>query len=210
VRAARVWLDEFQDNFFNTRPELKNMDVGNITDRLELRKRLDCKSFRWYLENVYPELLPRSSSMPEAPAAIPVDSQMNANFAKPKVIGKYLLRLSSTSYCISTAPGEFSRKGAAVNMDACNAGSKFQTWHLTDTNELRLNGLLCLDSYKGLRLMKCDGQESYQNWKQMEKRFFNAASGKCVMVFKDKHILTVQMDVCSNSTLGHWDFVSVE
>lgn len=28
----------------------------SITDRLELRKRLQCKSFRWYLQNIYPEL----------------------------------------------------------------------------------------------------------------------------------------------------------
>jgi len=119
------------------------------------------------------------------------------------------LGLSSTSFCLSTAPSEFGKKGAAITMDACNARSKYQTWHLTDASELRLNGLLCLDSYKSLRLMKCDGQDSYQNWKQTEKKLFNAASGKCAIVFKDKKVLAVQMDICTNSTMGQWDFVSV-
>lgn len=30
--------------------------AGNITDRQDLRKRLQCKSFQWYLDNVYPDM----------------------------------------------------------------------------------------------------------------------------------------------------------
>lgn len=33
----------------------RNVPVGDISSRRDLRDNLKCKSFRWYLENVYPE-----------------------------------------------------------------------------------------------------------------------------------------------------------
>lgn len=32
------------------------LPVFSIRSRVELRKKLNCKSFKWYLDNVYPEL----------------------------------------------------------------------------------------------------------------------------------------------------------
>lgn len=33
----------------------RNVEVGNLTGRREFRNRLKCKSFQWYLKNIYPE-----------------------------------------------------------------------------------------------------------------------------------------------------------
>ncbi|KAH0621398.1 hypothetical protein JD844_022664 [Phrynosoma platyrhinos] len=58
ARVAEVWLDEYKDLFYGHGYHLikKNLDVGDLTQQKELRKQLQCKSFRWYLENVYPDL----------------------------------------------------------------------------------------------------------------------------------------------------------
>ncbi|XP_027696936.1 polypeptide N-acetylgalactosaminyltransferase 11-like [Vombatus ursinus] len=56
LRLAHVWLDEYKEQFFLQRPDLRRKEYGNISERIELRKTLGCKSFQWYLDNIYPEL----------------------------------------------------------------------------------------------------------------------------------------------------------
>uniref|UniRef100_A0A8C3YDS2 Polypeptide N-acetylgalactosaminyltransferase like 5 n=1 Tax=Catagonus wagneri TaxID=51154 RepID=A0A8C3YDS2_9CETA len=56
LRTVHVWLDEYKEQFFLQNPGLKSLAYGNISERIELRKRLGCKSFQWYLDTVFPEL----------------------------------------------------------------------------------------------------------------------------------------------------------
>ncbi|PAV73429.1 hypothetical protein WR25_04660 [Diploscapter pachys] len=60
VRVAKVWLDEESLNkFFKARPRAKNIDVGDLSERLKIKETLKCKDMAWYIENVYPALKPK-------------------------------------------------------------------------------------------------------------------------------------------------------
>lgn len=60
ARVAEVWLDEYKDLFYGHGYihllDKKVSNIGNLTQQIELRKRLQCKSFKWYLDNVYPDM----------------------------------------------------------------------------------------------------------------------------------------------------------
>jgi len=56
VRSARVWFDDEIEFFYKIRPQFRNLDVGDLTKRHELRKSFKCNNYAWFIKNVYPEL----------------------------------------------------------------------------------------------------------------------------------------------------------
>lgn len=53
IRAVEVWMDNYKDIVYS-KIGLKGYlsEAGSLAARFELRERLGCKSFEWYLKNV--------------------------------------------------------------------------------------------------------------------------------------------------------------
>nr|XP_009664851.1 PREDICTED: polypeptide N-acetylgalactosaminyltransferase 5 [Struthio camelus australis] len=187
ARVAEVWLDEYKDLFYGHAYHLilKNLDVGNLTQQIELRKKLQCKSFKWYLENIYPDLeapLVKASGLLINVAmarCITVENTTLAfetcdvNNKNQKFNYTWLRLIQHGDVCV--APGA---AGGALGLHPCDSRNHGLKWlhkslaafqpELTDHIVLEhLQQPACLEvdqSHKTLRVNACDSSNPYQKW----------------------------------------------
>ncbi|EZG46942.1 putative UDP-N-acetyl-D-galactosamine:polypeptide N-acetylgalactosaminyltransferase [Gregarina niphandrodes] len=55
MRTIASWMDQFADLSWHVLGRPKFEEIGNLTRMNKLRKELQCKGFKWFLDNVYPE-----------------------------------------------------------------------------------------------------------------------------------------------------------
>uniref|UniRef100_A0A7N4PTV1 Polypeptide N-acetylgalactosaminyltransferase n=1 Tax=Sarcophilus harrisii TaxID=9305 RepID=A0A7N4PTV1_SARHA len=195
----------FREQYFSLRPELKLKSYGNISERVELRKKLGCKSFKWYLDNIYPEMqLSGPNAKPQQPVFI------NRGPKRPKILQRGRLYHLQTNKCLA-AQGHPSQKGGLVVLKVCDYSDPNQVWIYNEEHELILNNLLCLDmsetrSSDPPRLMKCHGSGGSQQWiLGKNSRLYQVSVGQCLKVvdpLSRKGYVT--MAICDGSSPQQW------
>ncbi|GIY92024.1 polypeptide N-acetylgalactosaminyltransferase 5 [Caerostris extrusa] len=169
ARAAAVWMDEWKTFYFKINPKAaKNHDV-DVDSRLKLREKLKCKSFKWYLENIWPEhFLPIDGSASQH--AIGKMKLAACVFEiYPRQLFVYTEKgqiMSDESVCLDSPEGA---EDTYVVMLACNEILR-QKWTYEPTKQILIHAKsnLCLDipsktRSEALTLQVCDGS-SNQKW----------------------------------------------
>ncbi|CAL8141125.1 unnamed protein product [Orchesella dallaii] len=168
ARVAMVWMDEWKDFFFKIHPEVAVYAHNqSIEDRLTLRhKKLNCKSFKWYLENIWPSHF------------MPFDDRF---FGKVR-------NIKSQKCLQSPQTKTFGQPyGVATVSDCIIEMYSPQLFILTPDGYLKTDDSVCLDapefkdSVSDVRIMACNTLQR-QRWSYEKKteRLIHTASGKCL------------------------------
>jgi polypeptide N-acetylgalactosaminyltransferase len=59
-RVAEIWLDQYKKYLYMRHPErYRNLDIGDISRQLALKKSLNCKPFSYFFDKIAPDSLKR-------------------------------------------------------------------------------------------------------------------------------------------------------
>ncbi|XP_047136419.1 polypeptide N-acetylgalactosaminyltransferase 13 isoform X1 [Hydra vulgaris] len=187
-RLAEVWLDEYKELYYQKRPQSKGKDYGDISQRLALRNKLNCKSFKWYIENIYPDVQlpdlypPARGEIKNPASSYCLDSMGDMKGNNVKKLGIFPCHgqggnqnfvfsrkgeiVFDEEYCLDVSS---SKPGVLIDIMKChNFGGNQQWIHKINTGEImHYPTRQCIDrgsnTNKSPQMQPCNGQTS-QKW----------------------------------------------
>ncbi|CAB3261265.1 unnamed protein product [Arctia plantaginis] len=175
VRLAEVWLDDYAKYYYQRVGNEKG-DYGDISGRKKLREDLGCKSFEWYLKNIYPELFIPGESVAHGEIR-------NVGFQK---------------ICLDS-PTRKSDHHKPVGLYPCHRQGGNQYWMYSKNGEIRRDET-CLD-YSGhdVVLYPCHGAKGNQLWlyDARTKLLKHGSSEKCMAINRTKE--KIVMETCNEN-----------
>ncbi|XP_050424438.1 polypeptide N-acetylgalactosaminyltransferase 2-like [Adelges cooleyi] len=182
-RAAEVWMDRYKIYYYNAVPMSRTVAFGNIADRLALKKNLGCKPFKWYLQNVYPEL------------------------KVPTTVDLYVGSLRQGNWCLDTLENQI---GKTAGLYPCHDYGGNQEWTLTVSGSIKHDST-CLSpidySALSLILMKpCDSSTDEWKYDENTKQLRLKAVNLCLDTLGVHDMMSV--NVCDSMNLNQkWDYL---
>lgn len=187
-RVIEVWFDDKYKEFFYTRePMARYLDMGNITAQLELKNRLNCKSFAWFMKEVAYDVLDK---YPELPPNVHWGELRNLAVKQClDTMGHGPPSLMGISYCHGFGNNQLLRLNTAgqlgvgercINADSqgvklvvCRLGTVDGPWQYDEESKTLQHKVLkrCLAVHpqnRHLTLLPCDTANNYHRWEFRE------------------------------------------
>ena len=191
IRTAEVWMDDYKKYFYATQDTLVPVDIVTLKKRLEIKTKLNCRSFKWYLDTVFPEMV--------VPTWKPLYFGKLQTEKKDKcvVLNNDQLELGdceimedtfsiSQTYqfmylnksCVTDSP-----RGTNLTTEECGTTPE---WRLNDKKQIRHRDL-CLDSKENLVLLDiCDDNKLSQKWSFRYRFNFTKGNWDAYKAFSDE------------------------
>jgi len=186
IRLAEVWLDEYK-NYYYDRIGRDLGDFGDVSSRKKLRENLQCKSFKWYLDTIFPEMFIPGNAV----ASGEIRNGWEGHGAQ---------------MCIDS-PAKKGDMHKPVGVYPCHLQGGNQYWMMSKNGEIRRDEA-CLDfASKDVILFSCHSGGGNQEWKYNHeiKQLYHPISGKCLTLSEKKDKLL--MEHCdTNEGRQRWQF----
>lgn len=147
-------MDEYKDYVYKRLPHMKNINTGDLKKQINLRNSLKCQSFKWFMDNVAPDML---------------------NYYPPVIPSPYAngeIRSVETNYCIDT---KFKPSQSNFGLEICQSSNKDvggeQNFELTWHKDIRPKSRnVCWDVSRSepnspVLLFECHGMHGNQEFK---------------------------------------------
>lgn len=170
ARVALVWMDDWKEFYFRFNPAAARIrDRQSVRSRIELRERLKCKSFEWYLDNIWPQhFLPKED----------------------RFFGKIRSRLSDECLQKPVGKGSLNQPMGAATVASCAVEPNLlQLFVMSPSGAVMTDESVCLDAPERdhstlqpkVRIMACSGL-GRQKWSYNDQTFAmqHVSSGMCL------------------------------
>ncbi|XP_054169039.1 polypeptide N-acetylgalactosaminyltransferase 2-like [Oppia nitens] len=184
-RAAEVWMDDYKKFYYDSYPAAKFIDFGDISDRVAIKDKLHCKPFKWFLDNVYPELVVPQKTEPKS-------------------------TISQSDMCLDTLGRTM---GYSIGLYKCHGQGNNQEWQFTSDGFIKHNNLcLAITGTKPNRpvlLIDCNDVDS-QKWRKVFDKHIQHKTSKLCLDSQRSSQLGITADNCDNNSKSQfWEIKAI-
>eukprot|EP00045_Choanoeca_perplexa_P012946 m.144167 g.144167 ORF g.144167 m.144167 type:complete len:630 (-) comp16187_c0_seq8:1312-3201(-) len=200
-RVAAVWMDQYA-SIFHELAGGQEIDPGDVSERKELREKLKCKSFEWYLDSVYSDMF------------VPVRDNLKARGS---------LRTEVLGQCISLTTVQFDDV-RTLDLQDCKPGQSDQSWTdfyytakpLNQIRKVLLFGDVCMqpsaeqDEEDQVVMGFCTPHNAnWEKWTYLDtNQLYHPATDKCLGTTTVKGKAFPRMVPCKRARNQRWQFSS--